>query len=218
NNLDFELLLQQRQRHEAYTSRLLERKFNIKSVSTKFNINTMTIYPNKASHIVEYFSNNENPEQRSVKQHEKRWKEAHKNIMYFFPNIENVNISEDFSLVKDNYIFVIYGNQLCVGKVIAVYFEAYNRHCYIDEAVMNLNDISYISLQVYMPIYRDLFSDTTMEGYNILTHYLASNIIYHIGAAGVLIENNILKLVEKEKQYFNYFNQKEIIKIIVEQI
>ncbi|CAG8840916.1 38503_t:CDS:2, partial [Gigaspora margarita] len=48
NNLDFELLLQQQQRHEAYTSRLLER-----------------------NHIVAYFSNNENPEQRSVKQHEK---------------------------------------------------------------------------------------------------------------------------------------------------
>ncbi|CAG8851259.1 6710_t:CDS:1, partial [Gigaspora margarita] len=103
-------------------------------------------------------------------------------------------------------------------KVIAVYFEAYNRHCYNNKAVTNLNDVSYISLQVYIPIHRDLFSDMTMEGYNILTHHLASNIIYHIGAAGVLIENNILKLVEKEKQYFNYFNQKEIIKIIVEQI
>ncbi|CAG8482591.1 20162_t:CDS:2, partial [Racocetra fulgida] len=73
NNLDFELLLQQRQRHEAYTSRSLEQKLNIKSVSTKFNINTtMTIHLNKASHIVAYFSKNENPEEKSVKQREKR--------------------------------------------------------------------------------------------------------------------------------------------------
>ncbi|RIB05663.1 hypothetical protein C2G38_2219046 [Gigaspora rosea] len=148
NNLDFELLLQQRQRHEAYTSRPLERKFNIKSVSTKF---TMTIHPNKASHIVAYFSNNENPEQRLVKQPQIHTKELaqtnkHKSIkkQKFFiqiPNIENANISENFPLIKDNYIFVIYGNQLCKGKVIAVYFEAYNRHCFIDEAVTNLNDI-----------------------------------------------------------------------------
>ncbi|CAG8842099.1 19188_t:CDS:1, partial [Gigaspora margarita] len=69
------------------------------------------------------------------------------------PNIENANILEDFLLVKDNYIFVIYGNQLCVKKVIAVYFEAYNQHCYNDEAVTNLNDISYILLQVYIPIH-----------------------------------------------------------------
>ncbi|CAG8783294.1 26925_t:CDS:1, partial [Gigaspora margarita] len=84
--------------------------------------------------------------------------------------------------------------------------------CYLFEAY------GHISLHVYIPIHRDLFSDTTMEGYNILTHYLASNIIYHIGTTSVSIENNILKLVGEEKQYFNYFSQKEIIRMIVEQI
>ena len=81
-----------------------------------------------------------------------------------------------------------------------------------------MDNVSYISLHVYIPIHRDLFSDTTMEGYNILTHYLASNIIYHIRATGISIKNNVLKLVGEEKQYFNYFNQKEIIRMIVEQI
>ncbi|CAG8853002.1 34734_t:CDS:2, partial [Gigaspora margarita] len=65
DSLDFEILLQQQQRHEAYTSRSLERKF--KMPSARFNT-TMTIYPNKANHIVAYFSKNENPKQRLVKQ------------------------------------------------------------------------------------------------------------------------------------------------------
>ncbi|CAG8803432.1 16704_t:CDS:2, partial [Dentiscutata erythropus] len=164
--------------------------------STKFNT-TMTIHPNKASHSVAYFSKDENSEQTQIHTKElvqtNKYKLVKKQKSFIqIPNIKSANISEDFPLVKDNYIFVIYRNQLCVEKVIAVYFEAYNRHCYIDEAITNLNDISYISLQVYILIYRDLFSDTTMKGYNILTYHLASNIIYHIGATGVLIENNIL--------------------------
>ena len=61
-NLDFEILLQQRQRHEAYTSKQLEQKF--KSVSTRTgNAFTTNIQPNKASHFVAYFTKNECPEQ-----------------------------------------------------------------------------------------------------------------------------------------------------------
>jgi len=59
DNLDFEILLQQWQRHEAYTSKLLKRKF--KAVSIRTNA-IATIQPNKANHFVAYFNKNENPE------------------------------------------------------------------------------------------------------------------------------------------------------------
>ncbi|PKB95123.1 hypothetical protein RhiirA5_437332 [Rhizophagus irregularis] len=49
NYLDFEILLQQQQRHKAYTSKLLEQKFKL--VSTRPDTLT-TIQPNKASHFV----------------------------------------------------------------------------------------------------------------------------------------------------------------------
>ncbi|RIA87275.1 hypothetical protein C1645_740237 [Glomus cerebriforme] len=76
NYLDFEILLQQWQRHEAYTSKPLERKF--KPVSTRSN--SSAIQPNKASHFIAYFTKNENPEQRFVTQREKRWKENRKKV------------------------------------------------------------------------------------------------------------------------------------------
>ena len=58
-NLNFKILLQQQQRHEAYTSKSLEQRF--KTVSTKFNTSA-TIQPNKASHFIAYFTKNENSE------------------------------------------------------------------------------------------------------------------------------------------------------------
>ncbi|CAG8806236.1 37939_t:CDS:2 [Gigaspora margarita] len=86
-----------------------------------------------------------------------------------------------------------------VEKVIVLYFENYNNHCYMDELVTNLNDISYISLHVYLSIHFNLFSDILKEGCNLLTHHLASNILYHVDKLGVSIDGNVLKLLENEK-------------------
>ncbi|CAI2199818.1 4252_t:CDS:2, partial [Funneliformis geosporum] len=66
-------------------------------------------------------------------------------------NIGNANISKDVLLIKGNY-----GNQMCVGWVLAVYFEAYSNHCFM-EPITSLDDISYISLHIFIPIHLDLF-------------------------------------------------------------
>ncbi|CAI2197111.1 15453_t:CDS:2, partial [Funneliformis geosporum] len=34
-------------------------------------------------------------------------------------NIENANISKDVLLIKGNYVFVKYENQMCVGQILA---------------------------------------------------------------------------------------------------
>jgi hypothetical protein len=120
-------------------------------------------------------------------------------------DIENTNILKDFSLIKEDYVFVLYGDQMYVRRIVAVYFKAYGHHCYTEEVITNLNDIFYISLYVYVSIHH-LFSDLTRKECNLLTHHLTSNIVYHIGPTNVLIEENILKLQENEKKYyFNYF-------------
>jgi hypothetical protein len=62
---------------------------------------------------------------------------------------------------------------MCVGRVISVYFDAYGKHCYTDEPIETIDDISYISLHLYIPIHLDIFNDLVEEGCNILTH------IYH---------------------------------------
>ncbi|CAG8695639.1 779_t:CDS:1, partial [Scutellospora calospora] len=125
------------------------------------------------------------------------------------PNIQTANISDNSSLMKDIYVFVLYSKTLCVREVIALYFEGYNNHCYTDEPVIDLNNISYILLHVYLPIHLDLFSDILKEGCNLLIYHLASNIIYHIDKLGVLINENTLKLLEDEKKYFDYFSQND---------
>jgi len=118
NNLDFKILLQQRQRYEAYTSKQLEWKF--KSVSIRTNALTSTIQPNKASHFVAYFTKNECPEQWFVTQREKRWKENHKNVSITLAQIHAEELAAQskkkknsikknvHSLIQSNILFIIY--------------------------------------------------------------------------------------------------------------
>ncbi|PKB95180.1 hypothetical protein RhiirA5_437211 [Rhizophagus irregularis] len=233
DDLNFESLINQRKLHEAYCSKPLERRF--KPVGSNLNLsNNISIQPNKASHFVAYFTKNENPEQRFVTQREKRWKDNRKNLALTLaqlhmeeleksrkkkminkrkahistiqiPNIEDANITREFPLVKGHYVFVRYGDKMCIGRVISVYFEAYGKHCYTDEPVETINDISYISLHVYIPIYFNVFSDLVKEGCNILTHHIPSNIVYHISETKVLIDSNMLKLVGDEKKYYDEY-------------
>ncbi|GBB95371.1 hypothetical protein RclHR1_02520006 [Rhizophagus clarus] len=245
NNGD-SVLYNQRKLHEAYCSKPLERKFKIVGANSRISEETSLIQPNKASHIVAYFTKNENPEQRFVTQREKRWKDNQKNVaitlaqlyaqeltkskkerksnkrnaqegLIEIPNIETANICTNFPLMTGDYVFVRYGLQMCIGRVEALYFEAYNHHCYTQEAIKDLNDISYISLHVFIPLHLELFTDKVKEGCYILTHQIPSNIIYHIKPDGAVVEGNFLRLVGNEKQYyFNYFGREDIIKKMVE--
>ena len=88
---------------------------------------------------------------------------------------------------------------MCVAEVIVMYFEAYKNHCYTDEPIKNLNNISYLSLYVYILIHLDLFSDMLQEECYLLTHHVPSNVVYHISKNAVLIDDNILKLLDDEK-------------------
>ncbi|RGB36636.1 hypothetical protein C1646_757851 [Rhizophagus diaphanus] len=111
------------------------------------------------------------------------------------PNIETANICINFPLEIKDY--------------------AYNHHCYTREAIKDLNDISYISLHVFMPLHLELFTDKIKEGCYIFIHQIPSNIVYHIKQNGV-VERNFLRLVGNEKQYyFNYFGREDIIEKIL---
>ncbi|PKK58384.1 hypothetical protein RhiirC2_720558 [Rhizophagus irregularis] len=144
DKLDFEFLYNQRKLHEAYSSKPLERKFKIVGASSRITEEVSSIQPNKASHIVAYFTKYENPEQRFVTQREKRWKDNRKNIaitlaqlhaqelakskkekksnkrnaqegLIEIPNIETANICTNFPLEIGDYVFVRYDLQMCVG-------------------------------------------------------------------------------------------------------
>src|SRR5438046_2274190 len=80
-------------RHEAYNSKQIERQYRHKIDHEKNAIN-----PNKASHIISYFTNNDGPVMRHVKQREKRWKENWKKMATSIASLQKSELRQ-----KRNY-------------------------------------------------------------------------------------------------------------------
>ncbi|CAB4434731.1 unnamed protein product [Rhizophagus irregularis] len=223
--LDYSTMIALRKRHEAYNSRPVERQNHTHAISHE---QTNTINPNKASHIISHFTNNDNPEMRFIKQREKRWKENWKTMTANLANlqqnelskrkridkvaseimcIESANITQDFPLQQNDYVIVL--------KVIAMYYEGYGNHCYSQNAVTQIEDLSYISLQIYLPIHLNIFASQTVEGYTLFTHHCPQNIIYHIKSNGLIIGDSSLTLTGVARNIFNYFNRDTVKNSII---
>ncbi|PKY29498.1 hypothetical protein RhiirB3_446145, partial [Rhizophagus irregularis] len=210
--LNYSVMIALRKHHEAYNSRPIERQNRAHIIGYE---KENTINPNKASHIISHLTNNDDPEIRFVKQREKRWKENWKTMTANLANLqqfelsrqkqidritnkiiylESANITQDFPLQQGDYVIVLYGMKICIAKVIAMYYEGYGNHCYSQNAVTQIEDLSYISLQVYLPIHLNIFASQTVEGYTLFTHHCPQNIIYHIKSNGVIIGDSSLTL------------------------
>ncbi|CAB4440619.1 unnamed protein product [Rhizophagus irregularis] len=105
--------------------------------------------------------------------------------------LESANITQDFPL-----------------------HEGYGNHCYSQNAVTQIEDLSYILLQVYLPIHLNIFASQTVKGYMLFTHHCPQNIIYHIKSNGVIIGDSSLTL-RVAHDTFNYFNRNTIKNSII---
>ncbi|CAG8685198.1 19819_t:CDS:1 [Rhizophagus irregularis] len=96
-----------------------------------------------------------------------------------------------------------------------MYYEGYGNHCYTQDAINQIEDLSYISLQVYLPIHLNIFASQTLEGYVLFTHRCPQNILYHINTNELIISKSSLTLIGMARNTFNYFNRDDIRNTII---
>ena len=76
-----------RRRHEAYNSKPIERQNHTHIID--YENQTNNINSNKVSQIISYFTNNDDPSTRFIKQREKRWKENWKLMTTNLANLQS---------------------------------------------------------------------------------------------------------------------------------
>src|SRR3954453_6016468 len=81
--------------------------------------------------------------------------------------------------------------------------------------LLKFEDLSYISLQVYLPIHLNIFAIQTVEGYMLFTHQCPQNILYHIKSNGLIIGDSSLTITGVVQDIFNYFNSDTIKNSII---
>ncbi|RHZ47550.1 hypothetical protein Glove_578g27 [Diversispora epigaea] len=201
DGLNYDFLIKQHEKYETYNSRPILCKLRTSNFQNSNNENS--IQPNKASHIIAYFANNNDRDQNFIKQRENRWKHNHQKIAMSLANhnnekisnIENVNINEDFPLIQNHFIFCFYGKKICVGQVLALYYKNYSNYSFNTKPVTKIDDISKVTLKVFLPINSNLFTQYTPEEYTV-----EFNTEIPRTHNGVNIANNITKLREEEKK------------------
>ncbi|CAG8741493.1 hypothetical protein GLOIN_2v1475507 [Rhizophagus irregularis DAOM 181602=DAOM 197198] len=232
-------MIEIRVKHEAYSSKKLERKYRGEQIAN--NSDPGIINPNKASHMVAHLINNENPETRFVTQREKRWminrktmatklvqqhredlaknknkkKRNVNSVICEIPNIDCANVNTDNPLSNNQFVIAIFGLILCIARVIAMYYEVYNYHSYHVGEVTDLDSLSYITLHVFLPIHYNIFSGLTNEKSKIFTHHQPDNIVYHLANIDVIVTESSLSLKGFGKIIYNYFNRDDIKEAIV---
>ena len=96
-----------------------------------------------------------------------------------------------------------------------MYYKEYNYYSYHVEEVTDLDNLSYITLHVFLPIHHNIFSGLTNEKSKIFTHHQPDNIVYHLENKNVIISENSLNLKGFGKVIYNYFNCDNIKEVIV---
>lgn len=136
--------------------------------------------------------------------------------MFIVKNIECANINHNNPLNEQDYVIAYFGVQLCIGQVISSFYEAYGYHSYNQEPITDIENISYLTLKVFTPIIRNIFSAEIEEGQVLITHQCPKNILYHLDIQDIQNFDNTLQLIGKAKTYYDFFKQKEIIHIITQ--
>ncbi|GET57536.1 hypothetical protein GLOIN_2v1774894 [Rhizophagus irregularis DAOM 181602=DAOM 197198] len=80
----------------------------------------------------------------------------------------------------------------------------------VTQEINQIEDLSYISLQVYLPIHLNIFASQTLKGYVLFTYHCSQNILYHINTNKLIISKSSLTLIGIARNTFNYFNRDDI--------
>ncbi|RHZ54541.1 hypothetical protein Glove_426g101 [Diversispora epigaea] len=205
DGLNYDFLIKQREKHEAYNSRPILRKLRTSNFQNSNSENS--IQPNKASHIVAYFANNNDRDQNFIKQRENRWKHNHQKIAMSLANHNNEKSQQLYSGKRNAILYI--------GQVLALYYENYSNHSFNTKPVTKIDDISKVTLKVFLLINSNLFTQYTPEECNIFTHRNPSNIIFHILSDDVTINDQFLTLSNLVKDYYSYFKRNDVISLIL---
>lgn len=163
--LDIKTLLQIRQNHDAFLPNIKSNFSHLHQTTIDKNIKGNANVVNKL--ITEITSNNIDEYQR--KKCWDRWEGRNK--LESLPknkhvtNLGSANIS-DLNPLCENGFLIVYSNRiLCLGKVNTMYEKCGERHAWVEKPVGFLDNLSYISIKVYMQVTNRVFScENLVEG------------------------------------------------------
>jgi hypothetical protein len=132
--------------------------------------------------------------------------------LFIVHEIELANVTENHLLEDGNFIIVLSDNKLCLGRVIAKYQKIGKRHAHINIGVDSIDRLSYISIHLYVYLYRGMFTHQSRIGRYLFTHISFKEIVYHLGRLDYIANevSDMLTISGEARDIFQFFQKDSV--------
>ena len=122
-------------------------------------------------------------------------------------NLANANVSKDNPLKIGGFLIFLTSGTFCIGRILAMYQKTGGRHGYVESDVHVIDFLSYISVEVFVNVYNNLFSNVCKAGGILFAHIIPKHVIYYVGFDNdiVHLNNSTLELKQQLFTSFTFF-------------
>ncbi|RGB40828.1 hypothetical protein C1646_752807 [Rhizophagus diaphanus] len=90
------------------------------------------------------------------------------------------NVTESHFLEDENFIIILCDNKLCLSRVITKYQKIGECYAHINVEVDSIDSLSYVSIYLYIHLYKGVFTHQSRIGEYLFTHIPYKEIVYHL--------------------------------------
>ena len=118
-------------------------------------------------------------------------------------------------MAQNHFILCFYGKQIYIGQVQALYYELYDNHSFNTKHITKIENISKVTLKVFIPTGNNLFTFIIPDKCIIFTYKHPSNFIFHLPFDDIIINHHSLILSNSSKDYYEFFSSNDTISLLL---
>ncbi|GBC05191.1 hypothetical protein RclHR1_00610003 [Rhizophagus clarus] len=124
-------------------------------------------------------------------------------------NIIDANVSDIHNLISGGYLIIYSDNKLCIAQIISMYEKRGQRHAWIEKANF-LDYLSYISVNIYLNVYNNLWTNTCEAGGKLFAHVPAKEVLYYFNSPSFVSQGSFYTLTKESLEIFQHFKTPEM--------
>ena len=125
-------------------------------------------------------------------------------------NITNANVSDFHFLISGEYLIIYSDNKLCIAQIILMYEKRGQWHAWVEKANF-LDYLSYISVNIYLNVYDNLWTNICKAGGKLFAYILTKEVLYYFDSPLFDSQDSFFTLTKENLEIFWHFKTPEMI-------
>ena len=127
-------------------------------------------------------------------------------------NIIDANVSSLHPLILNGYLLIYSDKKLCIAQIISMYEKRGERHAWVNKEVEFLDHLSYLSVNLYLNVYNNLWTNTCETGGKLICHISAKEVLYYFNLPPFInSQSSFFTLTREALEIFQHFKTPEML-------